>query len=479
MGIQGQAALLFKSKEVRLDDIVYVIEQLHAERQRCQLTIRALPKVTVDSSLLAYKFLESSLHPSDGVSLICRVLANSNIDVSIISDPPTRHHLKRAHHQWVGKKEKARLQLMLSRMELSNTQSEEKEKVEQLTNVIRKLEKAKGRCFLPPNFIDRLQLLVSEYVSKGRGEKTIQIAPFQADPSIANAALLGECEAILSGDSDFSMYVGPGAPDNLGDIMLRDIKLHQKQSTITTCTVVTGQRMVATYIDGILTNRGLVNVFPVEPKFPLFDNVRNPKTRALIGIALGCDVLPGGVPGVGASSLNNLLGTVDLEADGAPVDLATKLSAVKKAQLKDAHALLCIANSLVYERTTSELGYMFETPAILEKYNEAFASPVTQLVDGPTVLECKGCVGQCHSFLEAEGDTTTCSVCKATLCRFCIWSSSRGDDDNSGAMCFECKRYSIAGVEYQKTEQEMRAFLKAHAVNVTTTATYTEVLKLF
>ncbi len=56
MGIQGQAALLLKSKEVRLDDIVYVIEQLHAERQRRQLTIRARPKVTVDSSLLAYKF---------------------------------------------------------------------------------------------------------------------------------------------------------------------------------------------------------------------------------------------------------------------------------------------------------------------------------------------------------------------------------------------------------------------------------------
>ena len=110
MGIQGQAALLFKSKEVGLDDIVYVIEQLHAERQRHQLTIRACPKVTVDSSLLAYNFLETSLHPSDGVILICRVLANRNIDVSIISDPPTRHHSKRAHHQRVGKKEKARTQ---------------------------------------------------------------------------------------------------------------------------------------------------------------------------------------------------------------------------------------------------------------------------------------------------------------------------------------------------------------------------------
>ena len=68
-----------------MDDIVYIIEQLHAEQQRRQLTIRARPKVTVDSSLLAYKFLETSLHPSDGVSLICRVLANRNIDVSIIA----------------------------------------------------------------------------------------------------------------------------------------------------------------------------------------------------------------------------------------------------------------------------------------------------------------------------------------------------------------------------------------------------------
>ena len=92
MGIQGQAALLFKSKVIGLDDIVYVIEQLHAERRRSQYTIRARPKVTVDSSLIAYKFLETNLHPSDGVIHICRALANRNIDVLIICDPPTRHH---------------------------------------------------------------------------------------------------------------------------------------------------------------------------------------------------------------------------------------------------------------------------------------------------------------------------------------------------------------------------------------------------
>ena len=52
-------------------------------------------------------------------------------------------------------------------------------------------------------------------------------SPFQADPSIADIALRGGCEAILSGDSDFAMYVGPGGPDNLSDIMLRDIKINK------------------------------------------------------------------------------------------------------------------------------------------------------------------------------------------------------------------------------------------------------------
>ncbi len=56
----------------------------------------------------------------------------------------------------------------------------------------------------------------------------MDIAPFQADPSIADVAIWGDCEAILSGDSDFSMYVGPGGPDHIRDIMIRDIKISQK-----------------------------------------------------------------------------------------------------------------------------------------------------------------------------------------------------------------------------------------------------------
>ncbi len=95
MGIQSQSALLIKLNEIVMIDIVYLIKQGHAERRRSTphpITARVRPKVTIDASLIRYKFLGSSLHPSDGVHIICRALVNQSIDVLIICNPPTRHH---------------------------------------------------------------------------------------------------------------------------------------------------------------------------------------------------------------------------------------------------------------------------------------------------------------------------------------------------------------------------------------------------
>ena len=287
---------------------MYLIEQRHAERRRRQQIARERPKVTIDASLIGFKFVGNSLHPSDGVYTICHAMANRNIDVLIMCDPPTRHHSKRAHYQRIGKREKDKLKLMLCRLQLSHA-GDDSVNVQRITDEIRKLEKRESRAFLPANFVERLQELVSQYDNNGKGQIAVEIAPFQADPSIADVALRGECEVIFSGDSDFAMYVGPGGPDNLSDIMVRDIKINTKQSTVKCCTLITGQREVANTIQRILFNKGMAVIFPAEPKYPLFDGVKDPQIRALIAIALGCDALPGGVPGLGASSLHNLLET--------------------------------------------------------------------------------------------------------------------------------------------------------------------------
>jgi hypothetical protein len=68
----------------------------------------------------------------------------------------------------------------------------------------------------------------------------------------------------------------------------------------------------------------------------------------------------------------------------------------KNAQIKDADAVLCIANSLFYERTTSKLGYMYQASVRIEEYNKAFAAPETHVISGSAVLECKRCSGVCH-----------------------------------------------------------------------------------
>lgn len=363
---------------------------------------------------------------------------------------------------------------MLCRLELSCA-GDDAEKIRKITDEIRKLEKVESWSSLPADFVPRLQELVSKYESHGKGEITAEVAPFQADPSIADIALRGGCEAILSGDSDFAMYVGPGGPDSLSDIMVRDIKINQKQSTITCCTLVTGQRAVASEIENILSNRGLTAAFPIEPKFPLFDGVADHKMRALIALALGCDALPGGIPGIGASSLHNLIVTCNCSSEGH-VELATKLAAQKKALLKDPNALLCLANSLVYEKTTSDVGYMHGIPVTIENYNKEFAAEDTEVIDGPTIIVCKGCDGHEHAFLDAEG-ASSCITCKASLCRFCTWDES--NELGAQTFCLECKRHSRAGDVDEKSESEMRQFLKQHAVNIPVGATYTEVLGLF
>jgi hypothetical protein len=70
---------------------------------------------------------------------------------------------------------------------------------------------------------------------------------------------------------------------------------------------------------------------------------------------------------------------------------AKQLCELKRAVIKDSEALLCIANALVYKKTNSDVGYMFSAPQTIEKYSEAFAARETQILDGPSIVECKGC----------------------------------------------------------------------------------------
>lgn len=139
---------------------------------------------------------------------------------------------------------------------------------------------------------------------------------WQADPAIAKRAFDDEVEAILSGDSDFPMYVGTGGPNGLGDIMLRSPKM-TKRKGLQSLEIWTEQKTVADYIFSTLQAKvpsGQL-IFKKDPKYPVFDGLVRLCSRTLFAIGMGCDALPNGIRGFGASKAHDIKGKIDWTQD--------------------------------------------------------------------------------------------------------------------------------------------------------------------
>jgi len=97
------------------------------------------------------------------------------------------------------------------------------------------------------------------------------------------------------------MYIGVGRPGGMGDIMFR--KPNITRDGLKSLEIWTGQKTVAKYIANILQAKlpDSHTVFPKDPKYPVFDDLAGFRSRALFAVALGCDVLPGGIHNFGPS----------------------------------------------------------------------------------------------------------------------------------------------------------------------------------
>jgi hypothetical protein len=113
---------------------------------------------------------------------------------------------------------------------------------------------------------------------------------FQADPEIARLAISGSVEAILSGDSDFSLHIGPSrmsnTTDSLGvDFMLAKPKIRLGQDrSLQKMIIITGQsklaEQTAEFLRDIKPSEN-VEYFPKRPQYPLLDGEDNPQILGL------------------------------------------------------------------------------------------------------------------------------------------------------------------------------------------------------
>jgi hypothetical protein len=122
--------------------------------------------------------------------------------------------------------------------------------------------------------------------------------------------------------------------------------------------VYTGQKVVADLIETILQPK--LGHLPFEangghiPEHPVFSGVNDPMVHALTAMVLGCNAFPGGVIGSGPKTVSVLLKThSDISSNILHDALAEEISSMSgHAMLKDKHAVLCLASSTLYEKTT-------------------------------------------------------------------------------------------------------------------------------
>ena len=120
---------------------------------------------------------------------------------------------------------------------------------------------------------------------------------------------------------------------------------------------------------------------PKLPRFSMMWQMADPIARALIAMMLGCDACPGGLPKIGPQKALEIFEKFKGKS-GKQLheELATAMSNVPNAPIKDPQAILCLCHSMIYEKIgQGDCDYVHgEAPKRLHKFNSDFKSGVVQ-----------------------------------------------------------------------------------------------------
>ena len=482
MGIQAQASILWCSVDVESNYIYHLIYQEFQKKTRS----RQRPKVVIDANAVAFKYLFQGIGPSRAVIVLAKEFSAQGIDVIIIvcDNSSKRHHSKRATILRRGKREREGIQLVENKIELSNLLrspgNDSQETIQQinvLQKSIRTLEKNTNKV-LPSNFIPHMKQLVDDCHCENKGSIDVTEAPFQADPDIARRVVCGEVDCIISDDSDYAMYIGPSAST---DMIIRDPYIHMNTLSFRKAKIVTGQESTMSWIDAILKVKETKNYFPKPPKYPIFDKLEDPISRAFFAVAMGCDVLPGGLHNFGPAKAFEIkkqtdnLSTIKEKQEHIRDSI---LSFSSKTKI-DMVSLLVNAQAILYELTFNE-GYIFNdnVPNCLDSYLNEFKlkNATTKIVDCVGTIICPGIIGNNdskHKFMSSCEPKYLCCGCKELFCQYCMYETG-----SEAMICIKCKKNPFSNNRLP-TEDKMREALRCTGVFVPVKSTYIDVVELF
>ena len=248
------------------------------------------------------------------------------------------------------------------------------------------------------------------------------------------------------------------------------------------------------HIDSSFSNKD--QICWTEAKYLLLEN-ENPLTLGLTVVGIGCDVLPGGVPGITANTICKELIRLEKEEKISMNNYGQIYSKLMEFFIKNDKSkkfteldLQTICQAFLYQPAlefgkkddVSAYRYVFHKPATLSPYLKRDFLPPDVETDNEEereLLKCKGIQGinKSHTFLKAEGNFI-CFSCQTCFCQTCGYSPGKDRDGNKSKtkslilyenvdedLCVDCYKEKIflpflATIDDALSISEMKLFLK-------------------
>ncbi len=378
---------------------------------------------------------------------------------------------------------------------------------------LKKLERTgskKPRAVMRPDFPHDLQKYLQDEGALRQNEKggfvcAVIEAEFQADCLLAKRYKDKKCSIILSSDTDFLTYVGTDiillcSHKFLGGRFQKYEDMHISQIRLMFASNVK-LRQAATVVENHRQQEGGRATVTIKPaKYDIFGRLehQDPRTRALMAVGLGCDVLPpSGVHHIGPTFFDGpkkenelTLGRNDTEESEegslrysfnnekltkffACVLGGTSKNKVTSAMMDDVDTTRVNAyvEALLYEpvneKSSQTRRYLHSPPTQLTEYCSDFCptSAESFTIVPQVLITCPGPSpngNESHKIMKEDTYHNSCHGCHTTICKFCVC--------NHESLFYCCKCYAakatadVEGFEYASmTKIELANEIKRNA----------------
>lgn len=460
MGASKGSDTLYHLKKLSRTYIGAIVRGLFEELRSASDINMSMPTIDGDSNNICQTIARKSDTKSVAVAEFYNDWSHCGIEVVPVVDGDVRPDCKQATIERKANREKNRIEGFMLMKEANKIKSDIAnglipsdllpEKQKELSNKEKSSRNklAASEDLMPPDFAEALEEAVTDDLNaripneSGGFVASVLKAKFQADAVMVDRFLKKLSILGITRDSDVPIIAGDGY------IAAKEYTKDDNMTLVSTSKATLENAMK------YLPPEAMDKVELVDAACPIFEGVESRKLRALMMIAIGCDVYKPGIKGVGPKTLYGQMKKLKAKMDANSREDEDKffdvlLKHVGNKTHLGTNVIHTFVKGIIYEPTNyvscdgenasvdmiTEADYTYfdgNVPNTLPGYIYDMASAETSLdEDGPCVALCKGVGSDPHPFLSKTG-WNKCQHCNRIVCGFC------SDNIDDKCHCLQC-----------------------------------------